>query len=704
MRKYDVARSDIGSNVYPKPYQFDPGPLIAALALTWPKHLEDRDLQRAYYSAAIAEFVVASADTVLGHLLMHSEFEVNLEQSGAWLEQIRVMQMVLRELRLPGVVHFEYVLPRFGRRIDVVLVVSQAVFVLEFKVGDKHGDATAMDQVWDYALDLKNFHEASHQVPVIPMVVPTAFKPPPSLWHQPDMAPDGVARPTAVSPSELRLHIEGIISALPANALRAEEWIHGRYAPTPTIVEAATALYAGHSVEEIARSGAEARNLGVTSSSLERLIGQAQRDGKKLLCLVTGVPGAGKTLVGLDVAHKHQAKSDNLHSVFLSGNGPLVAVLREALVRDTINRSKLRGERLTKKIARQGVESMIQNVHHFRDDCLRQAGPPIEHVAIFDEAQRAWDRDQTSKFMRRKRGMASFDQSEAEFLLSCLDRHTDWAVVVCLVGGGQEIHTGEAGIAAWIDALLDRFPDWQLHLPVQLRQTEYRAEAAICRAQSSTNTVISEQLHLATSMRSFRATGLSDWVRTVLDLEEEQARVHWAALLGRFPVYLTRDLTRAKVWLKERMRGTERAGLVVSSQALRLKPHAIDVRAPVDPVHWFLGPKTDIRSSTFLEDAATEFQVQGLELDWACLVWDADFRRTTKGWEHWSFIGEGWKRVLKAHRQAYLKNAYRVLLTRARQGLVICVPEGDEGDPTRLPEFYDGTFAYLRSLGLPLMA
>lgn len=344
---------------------------------------------------------------------------------------------------------------------------------------------------------------------------------------------------------------------------------------------------------------------------------------------------------------------------------------------------------------------MIQNVHHFRDDCLIDPGAPPEHVAIFDEAQRAWNREQTISFMARKKGRPDFESSEPEFLLSCMDRHSDWAVVLCLVGGGQEINTGEAGISAWLDALRTRYPHWSLHISPRLSDSEYGSGDQLSALVKLPNVHLNDALHLSVSMRSFRAERVSDWVKFLLDLELAAAKRTLAELLPRYPIVVTRDLTRAKQWIRRRSRGNERYGVVVSSQALRLKPHAIDVRAPVEPVHWFLGSKDDVRSSWYLEDAATEFHVQGLELDWACVVWDADFRNSGGVWDHWSFVGDRWQRIRKDERRLYQKNAYRVLLTRARQGMVLVVPEGDDLDPTRDPAFYDQTYAYLREVGVP---
>jgi hypothetical protein len=358
------------------------------------------------------------------------------------------------------------------------------------------------------------------------------------------------------------------------------------------------------------------------------------------------------------------------------------------------------GNTLKKNAAMSEVKAFIQNVHHFRDESLRDPDrPPVEHVAIFDEAQRAWTLKQTSSFMLRKKRVANFDQSEPEFLMSCLDRHQDWALVVCLVGGGQEINTGEGGIAEWVDALVRKSPGWRVYISPHLTDSEYAADNALTKLQSRTNVVYDSSLHLGVSMRSFRAENVSLLVKQLLDLELDQARKTLDAVNSKYPIVLTRDLGKAKRWLRDRALGTERYGIVASSQAERLKPDAINVKAPLDPIHWFLDGKEDVRSSYYLEDAATEFHVQGLELDWACINWDADFRYSKQGWEHWSFHGDHWNHINKQERCNYLKNAYRVLLTRARQGMVIVVPPGDVSDRTRNPDYYDPTFEYLKAVG-----
>lgn len=659
-------------------------------------------LQRAYYADAIGEFVAAHPDQVLGRLTAASEFSVDPTQRDAWQQEIALLRSALAPYVGLGRIHLEFVVPRLGKRIDAVLLLPRAIVVVEFKVGAHSFARQDVDQVWDYALDLKNFHETSHAAAIVPMLVITGARNKKQVG-QPRSHHDGVAEPTLVSSDCFAEALSEILGTTVRECIEPDGWEHGRYRPTPTIVEAASALYRGHAVGDISRNDAGATNLSLTAAAVARVIESSRAKGLKSICLVTGVPGAGKTLVGLDIATRYLDAKSDLHSVYLSGNGPLVAILREALARDDVQRAKSGGSVRSKGDARQAVKSFIQPIHHFRDECLKDPSPPPEHVAIFDEAQRAWNHAKTADFMQRKKGLPGFKMSEPAFLISCLDRHADWAVVVCLIGGGQEINTGEAGIGEWIHALTSGYPHWHIHVSPKLSDSEYAAEQALQSLDTRPNVTFGADLHLATSMRSFRAESVSTFVKEVLDLEvTAAARLH-SDFCSKYPITLTRNVERARQWLRQQARGSERFGIVVSSQAQRLKPHAIDVRTPMDPVHWFLNARDDVRSSFYLEDVATEFHVQGLELDWTCVVWDADLRHCGGAWQHHSFVGNRWQHIRKDDRKAYLKNAYRVLLTRARQGMVIVVPEGSAQDPTRKAEYYDGTFEFLRQVGLPLL-
>ncbi len=669
-------------------------------------------LARSWYSASIPSFLNSSGSEILGVLAGNSGYALLDDQRRAWQTQVDVLKQALPGI--DGNVFFEFTVPRMGRRIDVVILLPSVVFVLEFKVGESKFDAAAQEQVWDYALDLKNFHGASHHVAIVPVLIATEA--PASRQVNFVSGADGVYQPLLISPDSLRDRL--ILGAqLTGQPINAEEWSQSPYRPTPTIIEAARALYAQHSVQELARFDADALNLRDTSDYILSLVDNTRRYSRKAICIVTGVPGAGKTLVGLNLATSRENIGSGLqlglaestsgdhgpasNAVFLSGNGPLVAVLREALTRDEFQRRKAQGTPVRKSVINRSVSSFIQNVHHFRDEGLRdRSTPPAEHVVVFDEAQRAWTLDKTVQFMERKKKQPGFDQSEPNFLISCMDRHKDWAVIVCLVGAGQEINTGEAGIDEWIEVVLRFYPDWELHVSNHLRDIEHSA-TALDKVKSRPKTHFANELHLGVSMRSFRSEKVSHFVQALLGTDLDTARQTFDQIKVQYPVVLTRDLAKAKHWVRSRARGTERFGLVASSKARRLKPFAIDIRVEVNPVYWFLNDRDDTRSSFYLEDAATEFQVQGLELDWACITWDGDLRWTDQGWSYQWFRGNSWVKIANKENRKYLLNAYRVLLTRARQGMVIFVPRGDPTDDTRRASFYDSTFLYLTRCGVP---
>ncbi len=658
-------------------------------------------MKREFYSDSITNFLSSPIEEIIGNLTMGNDFSLELTQKTAWIEEIRILKNALSHHQ--GTLYFEYSIPRIGKRIDALVIIGPVIFILEYKVGETEFYSNAIEQVWDYALDLKNFHETSHNNYIAPILIATNAKNnTPLISFSPHN--DKVFIPIKCNDKSLYDTINKVLSCAKGEIINSKLWEQGRYCPTPTIIEASTALYNGHSVEEISRSDAGAINLTKSSETIDEIIKISKQKSQKSICFLTGVPGAGKTLVGLNIATKHFDKANDLYSVFLSGNGPLVKILREALARDKVKRGKETGIKIKKGEAMSEVKMFIQNVHNFRDDCLvSQETPPIEHVALFDEAQRAWNLEQTSFFMKSKKNKHNFHQSEPEFLISCLDRHSDWAVIVCLVGGGQEINTGEAGITEWLDALNRSFPHWQIYISPRLTDDEYGAREFLESHFFHSKIHYIEELHLSVSMRSFRAENVSLLIKQILDLEKLSAQKTLKELNSKYPIVLTRDINKAKQWLKEQARGSERYGMVVSSQAQRLKPYAIDVKSPMDYIHWFLDGKEDVRSSYYLEDVATEFHIQGLELDWVCVVWDADFRFDINNWEYRQFCGNKWNYIRKAERKKYLKNAYRVLLTRARQGIIIAVPEGDIEDPTRKPEFYDPTFKYLKEIGFTII-
>lgn len=653
-------------------------------------------MNRAYYSNSIKGFISEDPDAILGSMAQYHNFALLGTQRDAWISQTILLQKYLTGLN--GQIYFEFSIPRMGKRIDVVLIIGATIFVVEFKIGAKEFLSSDIDQVVDYALDLSNFHEGSHEAFIVPILVSTEVKQ--SVLTNVNLPDENLFSPILTNRENLFEVIRLVLSLLPKEIIDPVTWEQSGYKPTPTIIEATLALYNRHSVVEISRNDAGATNLSKTSSTVASIIESTRKNKEKALVFVTGVPGAGKTLVGLDIATTHINPDDELYSVYLSGNGPLVSILQEALARDKVNRGLNEIEPIKIGNARSEVKAFIQNVHHFRDEGLVSNRAPVEHVALFDEAQRAWDKEQTIRFMRQKKNKPDFDQSEPEFLISCMDRHYDWSVVVCLIGGGQEINKGEAGILGWVEAVETSFPEWKIYASDQLQDSEYGGSKTINKLTTLSDISFFPELHLKTSIRSFRSEKVSQFVKEVLDLDVKLARETLKEINKQYPIVITRDIMTARKWLRNKARGSERYGIVVSSQAERLRPLGVHVKAPINPVHWFLDGKEDVRSSYYLEDVATEFHVQGLELDWVCVIWDADLRHSYNTWQNWSFKGSKWQRIRKPERQVYQKNAYRVLLTRARQGMVIVVPEGSEDDLTRPTEYYDGTFEYLSSIGL----
>ena len=658
-----------------------------------------QQMQHAFYKSTIQEFIVDSSQKILGCLAQNNHYELTHEQRNAWLIEIRLLQDNLNGLA--GFIFLEYAIPRMGKRADAVLLLEDGIFVIEFKVGSNSFDLYALDQVTDYVLDLKNFHEGSFEKAIFPLLWATnAPTPTAEIATKSDL----IYEPLRVSSDSFRSTLEKCLSRIKSQDTSWQlDWVNTGYHPTPTIIEAAQALYAGHSVQEISRSDAGAFNLSRTASAVTCIIDEAKAKKRKVICFITGVPGAGKTLAGLNIANSWQDPTSNQHAVFLSGNGPLVKILREALVRDEVERVKTQGIKIKKADCERRVNAFIQNIHHFRDDMLRSETAPVERVVIFDEAQRAWNKEQASSFMQKKRGLSDFSISEPEFLLSVMDRHTDWAVIICLIGGGQEINTGEAGITEWLAALKTRFTDWQAWVSPNLQEEEYTEGEGGKLLTELPNLFNNADLHLATSVRSFRSEKVSAFVKALLDVNINTAKELFHEVKDKYPIVVTRDIATAKGWLRSKARGTERYGLVASSGAQRLKAIGVDVKSDIDEIYWFLNGKRDVRSSFYLEAVATEFHIQGLELDWTCLVWDADLRFSGCLWEYWRFRGTTWQHVQQDLSKMYLKNAYRVLLTRARQGMVVVVPVGDNLDYTRPKEFFNATFNYLLDVGLKVI-
>lgn len=652
---------------------------------------------RAYYSNTIYQFLHQSAQEILGIMQSNDlSSETNIQQRNAWEEEIIILKEQLCQ-SMNGRIIFEYTIPRMGKRVDVVIIYKNIIFLLEFKCGEKEYKTSAYDQVYDYALDLRNFQKGSHDKLIVPILVATKAASQQLVIH----TYDKTIAPLSCNKSNIITAINTVVECYRYEPpFDYDEWKDAAYLPTPTIIEAAQALYNGHNVRDITRCDAGAENLTTTTDTINGIIEQSRAKGKKSICFVTGVPGAGKTLVGLNIAIQRSNARQGEHAIFLSGNFPLVSVLQEALARDKVSQEKKHRNRISKSQALRSTSAFIQIIHKYRDSFVNNKDIPPERVVIFDEAQRAWTHERIEKFMATKKGVDKFPYSEPEFLIETMNRHTGWAVIICLVGGGQEINTGEAGLPEWFDSLRRSFADWDVYITPQLSDEEYNLGRDWEDITKGLHTYTNENLHLATSIRSFRTPDLAAFVKSILDVDTEKARRLYSCIKDKYPIVITRDLHKAKKWVREHCHGTTRYGLLASSGALRLKPEGIFVKNEIPIANWFLNEKTDVRSSYALEDVATEFDIQGLELDFSIVAWDADYRFDGRGWTYHNFVGNRWNVVASRDRQLYLKNAYRVLLTRARQGMVIFIPTGNDEDHTRQCSFYNKTFKYLENIGI----
>ena len=650
-------------------------------------------MAKAYYSSSIADFLKASSEAVLGAILVKDEFRATVEQRNVWHDEIEILKDQLAVLGEGGDIVFEYTVPRIGSRIDVTLIIKGIIFVLEFKGNEKEYLPADEEQAVDYALDLKYFHEESEHRHIVPILVATDA---PDYNNNITIFDDNILDILLANAGNIAEIIGAVLRRIPANgSITVNAWINSRYRPTPTIIEAAQALYQNHDVKEISRNDAGAENLENTNAAINYVIEDCKTNHKKAICFITGVPGAGKTLAGLNIANTRHKFEENDHAVFLSGNGPLVEVLQEALARDDSIKNSI-----SKAKAKTKTKAFIQIIHRFRDAAVESDDAPIEKVAIFDEAQRAWDMQQLSNFMQRKKGVPGFHKSEPESLIEFMDRHDDWATIVCLVGGGQEINTGEGGIKDWFEALNTRFLDWDIYLSDKMTDSEYVGNSSIDEMLTNRKYNVIPELHLSVSMRSFRSEKQSDFVKALLDCDAAAASKLYEELSEKYPVVLTRDLDKAKNWVREKSRGSERYGLMATSAAERLRTRGIWAANSIKPVKWFLEGKDDVDSSFHLEVTATEFAVQGLEIDYGIVAWDGDVRYDNGDFIYKRFSRNMWCNVNKEDRRRYMKNAYRVLLTRSRQGMVIFVPEGNPNDPTTAPALYDSTYEYLKSIGI----
>lgn len=651
-------------------------------------------MTRSYYSNSIIGFQADNETKILGELSLHHSFSLESLQKNAWIKQIQFLKNALKPFK-DGQLYFEFAIPRMGKRVDNILIINDLIFVLEFKIDDSQYQKYATEQVVDYCLDLKNFHQASHNEKLIPVLISTNA----AAIENVVEVNDCLFEPIYANKENLGSTISLLLKHGTSRKINTFDWESSIYKPTPTIIEAAQALYKGHDVKEISRHDAGAINLSRTTNCINKIIDDSKAYKKKSICFLTGVPGAGKTLAGLNIANERLKTDKDEHAVFLSGNGPLVEVLREALTRDEVASAKEKGEKITKKIVATKTHAFIQNIHHFRDDNLIIDSAPTEKVIIYDEAQRAWAKEQVSSFMKQKKGIENFNMSEPEYLINLMDKHQDWCTIICLIGGGQEINTGEAGVSEWLKALKINHGHWDIYYSnLFLTDENYLSDEGL-KNWISDNGKKEVDLHLSVSVRSFRSEKISELMHQILESKISTVNYLFSEVKNDFPIYLTRKLSTAKNWLRAKAKGSERFGIIASSGGKRLRPCGIDVNNILDAPNWFLNNSDDVRSSNHLEDAATEFDIQGLEIDWVCLAWDINFYHKEGTWWYQKFKGTKWQNIKIPNDRAFLKNTYRVLMTRARQGLIIYLPYGDDLDITRPTALYESTFNYFKSCG-----
>lgn len=654
----------------------------------------------AFYAAKICDFLSMSKSEIVGALTIQTGkagFQDQKRQLiDSWTIEVEILWEAFaqldKKLQESWGILLEYPIPRREKRIDAVLLASGIIFVIEFKTHAIKINKQDIEQVEDYCLDLRDFHNESINRNIVPVLL---------VEHLRNEVDSTIEFSNQISQVAIlgRQNLGGFIMGVCLQyhdfiSIDFTKWNDGIYSPTPTIIEAAQLLYARGNVLEISRSHAGIENLTATTDTVKKAIQYASQNSKKAICFITGVPGSGKTLAGLNIVHNMALHSGGDIGAFLSGNGPLIHVLREALARDQNKR-----ERIKLQESRRQVKTFIQNVHEFLDAYFNnKTRVPPDHIIVFDEAQRAWNKEQAKRKFDR-------DFSEPEMILEIMDRHLDWAVVVALVGGGQEINSGEAGLTEWGRNLKEKFSHWEVFISHELLEGTHATGGMTLFDKKPKNLNIKEEdnLHLKVSLRSYKAEKLSEWVAEVINHNPNPAKEIFGRFLQEYPIFLTRDLDRAREWLQGECRGTRRAGLVCSSGALRQRRYGIDPKAEIEVEKWFLEPKEDVRSSSFLELALTEFGIQGLELDYACLCWDADLRSVKDHWDFYKFIGTKWQKVRSETNQQYLKNKYRVLLTRAREGLIIFVPRGDEADITRQPPWYNDIVEYLENCGVALI-
>lgn len=652
-------------------------------------------MNRSYYSEKFTDFITEDNDLILAQLIKNHQFStISQQQRNAWIKQIEILKVKLKGIDFDKIL-FEYTIPRMGKRVDNVLFYKGVVYLLEFKIDAKNYPSIDLKQVEGYALDLKNFQQGSKDLIIVPILVSTKA---PDFENTIIAYHDRVIKPLKANAETLSDVILQASKEFDEQPIDIISWENSLYKPTPTVIEAAQALYNNHSVDEITRKDSEIITFSATTNSVDAIIEDAKKNHKKNIIFVTGIPGSGKTLVGLNTAIKYQNYDKNEHAVYLSGTAPIIEVLREGLARNVVSREDLQ---ITKTKAKKDASTFFQHLRHFRKEAIESDKYPTEKIVVFDEAQRMWSKQRTSKEIKNKLRIEDYGKSEPDILLGYMDRNENWSVIICLIGGGQEINKGENGAIEWLKSVKEKFPHWNVYLSKEIREKQYLGNMTVDEMLDKVQHKFVENLHLRTSVRSFRSENVSKFFNALLDRDIQTAfEIHKSLI--KYPIKITRDLDIAKKWIKDQARGTDRYGIFASSKSQRLRPEGITAKKPMDfqTEAWYLDTDEFVDSSNFMEIPATEFLCQGLEVDWAIVGWDASLRPSKEGWTCYNFSRKDWKKIINADDQRYLINSFRVVLTRARQGMAIFVPKGDIEDHTRAPRYYDGIYEYLKEIGL----
>lgn len=660
-----------------------------------------------FYRSSVSEFLLTSEGEILSRLSTEyakrgytSQYS---DQTLTWERDIHSLRQTLVDCtrKNPAAQNWgillEFSIPRKEVRIDAVLLINDQVVILEAKSGAAFSQARR--QLEEYALLLHYFHKASADRKIVPIFVsPEAGDPNLDALNQYEMFPQiatyWVNNVIRTCWQRLATVLDAISIRESGQQLHAASWCDSSYYPVPGIIEAAVALKSGLSIREIAHCEASEHEIEMVRNTIQGYVDKARAEHTHTICLLTGVPGSGKTLVGLSLAHSNENHKNAIH--FMSGNGPLVKVLQHLFTQEG------RSKGANAASARIEARTLIENVHvfarNYMDDDRRE---PSNHAIIFDEAQRAWNRAQNKKKFNR-------DYSEPEMLLSIMERHQDWAAVIALVGGGQEINDGEAGLEEWGRALKERPKHWTICASPEVLEggPSTAGHRLFDSSIASLNIQADPALHLRTSNRSLRAEKLATWVNHVLEGDAERAAN--LKITEKFPIFLSRSLTQTRAKLRQQAIGPIRYGLIGSSGATRLRAEGLEpsstFHADYPWEHWYLGVEEDLRSSFRCEVFATEFEIQGLELDWIGLCWGGDcVWAGASGWLLRKLLAgpnNRWASIKNPDRRNFRKNAYRVLLTRARLGIIIFVPEGNPSDATNAPEDFNQTAVFLLKCGV----